>query len=243
MKNLERFKKQPNGFTLVEVIIALALVSIFAIMVVNYTSILGKHSNINRSNNTKNRILSSIRDLAGMPASLRVSMRASSGGVAVNPKLLACAGGNPIDNCNTGEIVGFTLFSPLIQRNPTTGAVQGTLPPMSAPFGTTQTARVNTFGAPCPPGSPASPACPLLVYTSFKAQCGPAPLLGPPPATITTELLPQKKCTVADVIEVTYYIKLDPSLANTDPELQSFVTNVTGTVVVPVVKISGNVPQ
>lgn len=220
-----------------EVMIALALVSIFVYMVLNYSSVLNKHSNRSRSNNTKNRILSGVRDLAGMPASLRVSMRASGSGAAINPKLLACAGGNPINGCTSGEEVPFTLYSPLIQRS-STGAILGASP-ISAPLGSTTPMRIDTFGAPC---TTASPGCPLLVFTSFKAQCGPPPL--PPGApSPTIELSPLANCTVADVIEVTYYVQLDSDVAVTDPELTTFVTPITGTVVVPVVAISGNKPQ
>lgn len=238
MKHLVNLKKQRNGFTMVEVVVALALVSIFAIMVTHYSSTLNKNSNIHRSNNTKNRILSGIRDLAGMPASLRVSMRASANGVAVNPKLLACAGGNPANGCKTGELVPFTLFSPIIQRS-NTGTILGAVP-IAAPSDSTTPTRIDTFGAPCPT---ASLSCPLLVSTSFKAQCGPPPLPATPPSPVTVQLIPMENCTIADVIEVTYNVKLDESVGVTDPELLSFIAPISGTVVVPVVKISGNVPQ
>lgn len=234
--------KQSAGFTLMEVLISLALVSIFVYMVINYSSVLNKHSNISRSNNTKNRILSGVRDLAGMPASLRVSMRASNGSTPMNPKLLACAGGNPANGCTSGgPEIPFTLYSPLIERS-SSGAVLG-VSPISAPLNsTTPDVRIDTFGAPCLPGSPASPACPLLVFTSFRAQCGPPPL--PPGApSPTVQLAPTATCTVADVIEVTYYVQLDPQVELTDPELKTFVTPISGTVVVPVVAISGNKPQ
>ncbi|MNL32592.1 hypothetical protein D3C87_1544560 [compost metagenome] len=206
-------------------------------MVLTYSSVLNKHSNINRSNNTKNRILAGVRDLAGMPASLRVSMRASANGAAINPELLACAGGNPVNSCKTGVEIPFTLYSPLIQRS-NTGQVLGALP-ISAPLGSNTPMRIDTFGAPC---TVAGPGCPLLVSTSFKAQCGPPSLPAGPPSP-GVDLAPTATCTVADVIEVTYYVRLDSQVANADPELTSFVTPISGSVVVPVVAISGNVPQ
>lgn len=216
----------------------MALVAIFVYMVSNYSTIVNKRAQINRSNNTKNRVLSGIRDLAGMPASLRVSMRASANGAAVNPKLLACAGGNPVNSCKTGEEVPFTLYSPLIDRTDT-GAIKG-VSAISAPLNSTNPKRIDTFGFPCKEGSPASATCPLLVYTSFKAQCGPAEVASP---TATTNMAPLAQCTVADVIEVTYLVRLDPSIETSDPGLASFVTPISGSVVVPVVAISGNVPQ
>ncbi|MNL40152.1 hypothetical protein D3C87_1624780 [compost metagenome] len=99
--------------------------------------------------------------------------------------------------------------------------------------------RIDTFGAPCPI---AGPGCPLLVFTSFRAQCGPPPPPAPP-AIPTNDLSPAATCTVADVIEVTYYVQLDSDVAVTDPELRNFITPITGSVVVPVVAISGNMPQ
>lgn len=242
MKLSKNLKNHRGGFTMIEVVVALGLVSIFAIMVINYTSILGKQSNINRSNNTKNRILSGIRDLAGMPASLRVSMRASANGVPINPKLLACAGGNPVNGCKDNDIATpFTLFSPIIERWPN-GTIKGAVP-ISAPFDSPKVMRFDTFGAYCEKVTAPTPTCPLLVFTSFKAQCGPPPAPATPPSPVTLALVPQAECTIADVIEVTYQVKLDPALEVTDPELKSFITPISGTVVVPVVKISGNVPQ
>lgn len=232
-------KKRSAGFTLIEVMISLALVSIFVYMVINYSSELNKHSNLSRSNNTKNRILAGVRDLAGMPASLRVSMRASASGVAINPELLACAGGNPINGCKSGgPEIPFTLYSPLISRTPSGASMGGSI--ISAPLNSTKPVRIDTFGTACLPDTPAGPRCPLLVFTSFRAQCGPLPNAAPGPAA---DLAPMATCTVADVIEVTYYIQLDPEVAITDPELKSFLTPVSGTVVVPVVEISGNKPQ
>lgn len=240
MKNFVSTKKQNGGFTLIEVLASLALISIFVIMVLNYSSVLNKHSNRNRSNNTKNRILSGVRDLAGMPASLRVSMRASNNGHAINPELLACAGGNPLNSCKTGgPEIPFTLYSPIIQRWDN-GSIRGASP-ISAPLGSSEPVRIDTLGGPCPTAGP-NPSCPLLVFTSFKAQCGPPPL--PPGApSPTVELAPMPTCTVADVIEVTYYIRLDATAATSDPELLTFMTPITGSVVVPVVAISGNKPQ
>ena len=240
LTKLKHRKKWNQGFTLTEVMVALALIAIFAYMVSSYTSAVNRNAHMNRSNNTKNRILAGVRDLAAMPASLRASMRASSGSGAVNPELLACAGGNPVNSCKNGIEVPFTLYGPLIQRHPTTGAVMGA-PVISSPLGsTTNPVRVDTFGAPCPLGSPASKTCPLLVETAFKAQCGPPNAAAATPAV---ELAPTATCTVADVIEVMYYVRLDSSIQNTDPGLASFVTPISGSVVVPVAAISGNVPQ
>jgi len=240
VKPLVNLKKNSCGFTLVEVMIALALISVFVFIVLDYSSVLGKHTNLNRSSSTRNRILSGIRDLAGMPASLRVSMRASSGGVAINPKLLACAGGNPANDCTTGEEIPFTLYSPIIQRD-SSGAILGIVP-ISAPYKIpiTNPMRIDTYGAHC---SVASPSCPLMVFTSFKAQCGPPPMPLIPLSPITLEFVPRDKCTVADVIEVTYYVLLDTTVEGYDPALISFLTPAQGSVVVPVVAISGNVPQ
>lgn len=231
-------KNKNAGFTLVEALIAIMLITLCVFMTMNYSSVMGQRAFLTRNVSTKNRVLSAIRDFAGMPATLRASMRAASGGVAINPQLLACAGGNPINSCNGDTEYPFTMFSPLIERD-AAGNMKG-VQAVSSPLGSSTPMRVDSSGTPC---TVAGPSCPFLIYTTMKAQCGPPPLPVTAPSPINLELLPEAKCTVAEVIEVTYYVQLDPNVAATDSTMSAFITPVSGSVIVPVIAISGNVPQ
>jgi prepilin-type N-terminal cleavage/methylation domain-containing protein len=230
--------RNQKGFTLAEVMLTVGLIAAFVLLTMNFTGLISKNTNLTRNTSTKNRILSTVREIAGLPAALRVSMRASSSGVAVNPDLLACAGGNPPNSCKTGIKYPLTLYSPVILRT-ATGGILG-VQPITSPENSANPMRLDTFGAPC---TTAGPDCPLLVTTSFKAQCGPAPLPATPLSPLNLEFVPLTDCTVADVVEVTYNVQLDPSLESTHPELAAFISKASGSVVVQVRDISGNVPQ
>jgi hypothetical protein len=227
-----------TGFAFVELMVVVAIIAIAVIVSLSYSTILLKKTSLNKTIATRDRILSGIRNLAGLPASLRTSMRAAANGRPANPQLLACAGGNPLNSCQSGTVFPLILYSPLINRS-ASGEILG-IQPITSALGSATPMRLDLFGVPCTePG----PDCPLLVFTSFKAQCGPAPLdpTAPPPTSL--ELVPQATCTIADVIEVTYYVQLDPLIASADPSLTSFVTLVSGSVITLVLDISGNFPQ
>lgn len=227
-----------HGFTLIEILLTLSLATIFLFLALNYSSVITRNTSLTRKSSTKNRILSGIRDFARMPAALRISMRAAVNGIAVNPKLLACAGGNPANSCKNGEEIPLTLYSPILQRN-AAGDILG-VQVISTPLGSAKPMRLDSFGVPC---DIAGPECPILVFTSFKAQCGPPPPPVGPPSTTTDQFVPQSLCTVADLIEVTFYVQLDPNIVAVDPSLGPLAAQASGSVVVPVAAISGNLPQ
>jgi len=226
------------GFTFIQILIATAIVAAFVLMAVDYLAVMGKGGNLSRSLSTRYRVLAGIRDIASMPAALRASMCASTGGVSLNPQLLACAGGNPPNNCTGGVEYPLLMFSPLLQRDASGNLLGGVV--VSTGRDNPILKRFDSFGSPCPK---AGPDCPFIVYTTMKAQCGPAPLPATPPSPITDELTPLPICTVADVIEVIYHVELDPSIATSDPALNAFIGSASGSVTVPVKLISGNVPQ
>lgn len=228
----------PKGFTLIEALVVIVILTLAVLMTMNFASLVNKNGSLTRSVSTKNRVLAGIRDFASMPATLRASMRASNGGTPINPGLLACAGGNPTGNCKNGFQYDLTMFAPILARDPS-GGILG-VQAISAPLGSSTPMRIDTFGFPC---QTASPQCPFLVSTSMKAQCGPAPRAPAAPPPTSAELVPLPICTVAEVIEVTYYVQLDPNISDSDPLLASFLTPATGTVTLSVVSISGNVPQ
>ena len=219
-----------RGFSLLQVMIALALVSAFVFLGMQMSASVNQQLSLGRKTGTKSRILASIREVASLPASLRMSMRASIDGVAVNPELLACVGGNPANSCKSKTVHPFTLYSPILQREPDGTILGGQA--LTAPADSPEPLRIDVFGSPC---KDASPDCPFLISTSFQAQCGP-PL-------DSMSMVPQTQCTVADVIEVTYSIQLDPALSITDPSFAPLATPATQSVVVPVQAISGNIAQ
>ncbi|MGE0763416.1 MAG: type II secretion system protein [Bdellovibrionales bacterium] len=232
--------KNRRGFTLVEVMVASAIAGGFILLTMTYSKIMQTNTGVTRAISTRDRILAGVRSLAGMPASLRNSMRASDGaGTVVNPRLLACAGGNPANGCQSGISYAFTLYSPLVALDAAGNPVG--IQPIASPMGSAVPMRFDNFGLPC---TTAGPNCALLVQTAFKAQCGPPPLPFPRPAVITPEMLiPAVVCTIADLIDVTYQVQLDPNVVEANDVFTPFATPVRGTVATPVRLISGNQPQ
>jgi prepilin-type N-terminal cleavage/methylation domain-containing protein len=225
--------KQNDGFTLLEVMVAMGLGIIFFLGSLNFIQMNSAASTLNRTISSRARILAGIRSVAGMPASLRASMRAmSSKSEPVNLGLRNCVGGvNPKD-CKNGHNYSLTLYLPEVILDPVT-KVATSLIPITAP-----PARFDTFGQSC---SKLSAACPLVVSTTFTPQCPPPPMASPSHAN-AGNLAPASVCTVAELVAVTYSVQLDKNLvAPTQPALFTFVTAVTGTVNVSVSDISGNV--
>ncbi len=234
--------KNQSGIGMIETIVGLALITIFVAVSISYLSKVNLKNNVNRTIATRDRILSGIRSLAGMPASIRNSMRASnSAGTAVNPELLACVGGNPPNSCQSGIEYPFALYSPVVVLDSVGNPIG--IRQVSSPKGSLTPLRFDTFGTPC---AELSDQCPIIVYTSFKAQCG----ILPPPGGIpysapipNTALNRLTTCTFAELIEVNFSVQLDPALANSNSSLIGFLTPFVGTVVTAVVDISGNQPQ
>ena len=116
--------KSNRGFSLTEVLVTVVMLTTAVVLALSYSSFADKNRNLNRNLSTKNRVLSGIRDFAAMPATLRASMRAASAGTSINPELLACAGGNPMNACHNGVEYPFTMFAPIIARD-ASGAILG----------------------------------------------------------------------------------------------------------------------
>ena len=231
-------KLNQSGLTLLAVSIGIAVFSSLFFLILASINSVDTTLSQNRLLATKDRIISSVRSLAGLPASLRNSMIASDNtGVPINPGLLACAGGNPTNACVHKNQYPLVLFSPVLtfvgglpqSVQPISSAINGAGPPL----------RFSTFGVPC---TVAGPDCPLLVFTAFKPTCGP-PFRNPLVPVDLTMFAPQATCTIADSIEVIYQVQLDPALLATNPELSIFSSPVNGSVSVPVELISGNIAQ
>jgi prepilin-type N-terminal cleavage/methylation domain-containing protein len=232
-----------QGFTLVEALIALAILSTTVFVALSYNSVTAKNTNITRYLGTKNRVLSTIRESAALPATIRASMLAWAGGQYINPQLMACAGGNPTNSCQNGVETPFTMFSPLMGFD-SSGAivgVQAISAPKPAPGVTGgPTVRVDSFGTTC---QTAGPDCLLLIYTSMVPQCGPDVQPPTPPTPVTNQIVPKATCTFADVIQINYEVVVDPDIAAADPTISSILGTSTGSVIVPVMDISGNSPR
>ena len=231
-------KLNQSGLTLIGVSVGIAIVSTLFLVILASINSVDSGLSQNRLVATRDRILSGVRALAGMPASLRNAMIASdSSGASMNVGLFACAGGNPLNSCAHQQQYPLILYSPVVTF---VGGVPVSIQPISSAIGGSGPAlRFDTYGVPC---STMGPECPLLVSTAFKATCGSVPRDPLVPVT-PSMFIPQAKCTIADSIEVIYQVQLDPALLVTNPELATFASAVSGTVTVPVQLISGNVAQ
>lgn len=227
------------GFTIIDTLVAFTIILTLAGLICSVAVNQQKMRALSQTGTTFDRIFSGVRSLAGNPAALRNSMRALSadGSTVVNPELLACAGGTPANNCTSQIDYPFTLYSPLINMSSGSPSVQA----ITSPMNSTTPSRFDAWGAPCPAGNT---TCPLLVFTSFRAQCGPNQQVSQAVGTLTPAmLLPLNTCTVAEAIDVTYSIQLDPNLTASTPGLAAFSVPVTGVIATSVVAISGDQPQ
>jgi prepilin-type N-terminal cleavage/methylation domain-containing protein len=233
-----------SGFTLLEVILGMAILAISALAYLGFINIMNGNISLGRTLSSQDRVLAGVRMFASMPAALRNSLRAvAPDGTALNKELYSCTTGFPAGSCNNGVSYPFTLYSPLLPMSPA-GVPIGIQPitsPSGTPMGSPALLRIDTFGAPC---SGASSACPLVVLTSFQPVCGPQPLPSPAPVPATAaQLVPMPKCTVADSIVVTFTVQIDPAYAKVLPGLAGFSTPITGTAISSVKDISGNSAQ
>jgi type II secretory pathway pseudopilin PulG len=237
--------KKNAGMTLLEVVFTIGLIAIVSSAIMAYRTSMSQSSQLSRYVASRDRILASVRTVAGMPAALRNSMRASNDGVnPVNPQLNNCIVGTNSEQCSSSTTSGFVLYSPIVGFDGS-GNVTGVTPitiagPPPSPITTGATQGYDSFGAPC---SPTGANCPFQIYTSFQPQCAPSPLPTPSPTPIPSSALePAPTCTVADVINVTYWVALDPAAA-TLPGLAALITPASGQVTTSVSLISGNQPQ
>jgi len=231
-----------RGFSLVEVLIATFLLWIFVGICMTYANQMSKNSQQVQTVTARDRILSGIRVVAGLPASLRNSGRAAlSTGAPFNIDLNNCIDGTNANGCTNDKESPFALFSPIMNLDSTGQPIL--VQEITSPYGSkTSSIRFDTFGAPCPPQAT---NCPLSISTSFVPQCGPQTLAVNPANFFspTDALAPTSTCTVAEAIRVNYWVVLDSSAAADNPSLAAFLTPVTGSVITSVKLISGNDPQ
>jgi prepilin-type N-terminal cleavage/methylation domain-containing protein len=235
--------KKNSGFSILELLVAIAVLSIFVEMSLVFSDAINRSSELNRTIATRERISSAVRNVAGMPAALRSSIRASLGaGSYVNQDLNNCVAGTVVNACKNDQVYPLTLYSPTIAMD-ASGIPLGLLP-ITAPVGSPTPSRFDSFGVPC---ADSNPNCPFRVYTSFRPQCPPPPLPAIPPPTTDPSYLtffkPMATCTIAEAVHVVYSVEVDPAAAAGYIGLSSLTTPITGTVTTSVKLIFGNDPR
>lgn len=235
--------QQKQGFSLVELLLAIGLLSIFINLSMIFSDSLQRSLRLSRTTSTRDRILAGVRNIAGMPTALRASTRAAQAdGTPVNPDLYNCVASVLINQCQTDKDYPLTLFSPVIALD-ATGNPLGLLP-IASPAGAATNMHFDSFGAPC---STVSADCPFTVSTSFRPQCPPNILPASPPPTSDPAYLallaPMPSCTIAEAVSVTYTVQVDPIALAANPELGVFSSPFSGSVTTSVKLIFGNDPR
>ncbi|PWU21550.1 MAG: hypothetical protein C5B49_02475 [Bdellovibrio sp.] len=245
-------KTRPKGFTIIEVVVTLALISILLTLTLGYISNIGTTSAVFLGLSTRDRIWSGFRQISSMPAALRNSARMAFGTTAVNPPLYNCVYGATPNGCATGVESPFVLYSPYYPMDSSGNLQSMNLQIVSmpclvssgscSPAGALTNVWFDVFGNAC---QPPDPNCIFAVYTSFVPTCGPATLPLNPPANLISPvnyLQPQATCTTADIIQVNFLVALTSTLSSVKASLASILTGKSGTVVVRVKDISFNDP-
>lgn len=229
------------GLTLIDVVLMLSLLSIGMAVVLSYVGFTSKRNSLMVAASTRDRIWTGVRMMAGMPAAIRNSARASSpdGTQPVNLELRNCINGVQKNQCVSGLESGFALYSPVLNLDED-GKPIG-IQQVTAALGESAL-RVDTAGFPC---TKDSPGCIFLLSSSFKPHCAPENL----PAVLPANLLNPNvfagtlTCTVADFIEIKFFIEVAKDAPAESAELAAAVAGKTGSIFLSVKDISGNDPQ
>jgi hypothetical protein len=233
-----------SGFTVLEMLIATGLIGVFIYYSMTMFQSLNFSVVRSRTTSTRDRLLSGIRNVAGMPATLRASARATdSAGTLVNQALYNCVGSSTPSQCENNKTSPLTLYAPTVVMDASGNPVG--LKAISAPDNAPNTKlHLDLFGVSC---DIPSASCPFTIYTSFRAQCPPNPLpAAPAPKTdpaYMTYFDPLPFCTVADVIEVLFTVQVDKDLVAGNPELLPYIMPFSGSISVRGSLVFGNEPQ
>lgn len=231
-----------SGFTFIELLIGIGLVTAFVTISMMFFTSVGRSTQLSRAATTRERMSLGVRNAAGMMASLRNSLRASSGTTPVNLELNYCLAGIVVNLCKNDVEYPVRLFSPAVSMD-AAGNPQGLLPITGAKGGLTSV-RFDSFGQPCNQGSP---DCIFVVYTSFRAQCPPAKLPLAPPSPKDPAYLdyfkPMSTCTIAESITITYVVEVAPGVTTSAYSVLMGFTPIIGTMTTSVKDIFGNDPR
>lgn len=232
-----------SGLSIIEVLIGIGLLSVFVIMSLIFSQSVNRSSHLNRAASTRDRLLLRVRNVAGMPSTLRNSIKASlPTGLPANPELNNCLAGTQANACKNDQESSVTLYSPTLTLD-AAGNPLGLLP-ITSPQGTLTPNRFDSFGVPCAPGTP---DCIFIVYTSFRPKCPPYPLPATPPApsdpAYVDLLKPMDTCTIAETVNITFSVELDPAIVSATPSLTKFNSPIQGTVTTAAKLVMGNDPR
>lgn len=232
-----------SGLSIVEVLVAIGVLSVFVAMSLIFSDSINHGSHLGRTRGTRDRISSGVGNMSSMPAALRNSMRAAlpDGVTPFNPDFHNCVAGKVVNGCENNKEYPLSLFSPTVVMTPA-GVLVGIIQITSA-VGTPAVNHFDSFGVPC---VVTNPDCLFVVHTSFRAQCPPEKLPPVPPATSDPAYLalmsPKATCTVAEAVNVTFQVEVDPAALAANPSLASFNVPMKGTVATSVKLIFGNDP-
>ena len=210
-----------SGFTLVEVMVCLGAVGVFAFLTAYYLDFSNGRLKMSRGMNSRDKITSSIEAYTSLVTALRISANQP-----VNSSLMNCLTvpisflpNQPATNCNGTQWSSFFLYSPMVQSgtlNPD-GTINSAGMVISGYVtgGPTSPGRFNLRGEPCNPTLPASVDCPIEVVTEWRPQC--------PPAAGTAA--PASFCAVPELLLVRYTIRWSAAIPpSAVPEMGTFPT-------------------
>lgn len=231
-------KNKQNGFIFVEVMIVTTLFGAFALLILNLSQSTSKTMNIERMILARDRVVSSLRSMAAMPATLRNSMRVAG----YNQELVDCVNGTGgVGGCENQKQYPLELFAPFLPIDASGNVLGGW--PVTASQGSGEKSYFDYFGVPCDKEEKGA-SCSIVAFTGFRPQCPPPPLPSPRPVVITPAMLePMANCTVADIIEVYYSVEIDPASLGDARVPAHYLQPVVGYMAVPVIKITGNAPR
>ncbi|MGZ3749312.1 MAG: hypothetical protein ACXVCD_18390 [Pseudobdellovibrionaceae bacterium] len=163
-----------SGLSVLEILIGLGLLSVFIVMSLIFSQSINHSSENGRVQATRDRLILRVRNVCGMAAALRNSIKAAlpSGTTSINQDLNNCVTGAQGAVCQNNQVYPLTLFSPTLEMD-SSGNPMGLLP-VTSPPGSPTPSYYDIFGAACAQGSP---NCVFIITTSFKLNVHPRPFL------------------------------------------------------------------
>lgn len=217
-----------SGFTLIETLIAFALIAVFISGIASFSVYKGKSAEGTRTISSRDKILDSITTSLRMDASLRNSIRAEGNEALFNCVTPTVAFVDPgtAGKCESNRKFPITIYGPssAIATGVMTGAISG--PPEAPVF-------YDSWGASCDAATAAlsNSNCMIGVSTEFRPQCPPDSFGGSP----------KDRCDVAETILITYTIQRRDGSGSSITD--AFRKKIEGDVVSDVNAVTGNVPS
>lgn len=233
MKTPRVIRRGRGGFTMIELVVGLGLISVFLLGTGSYFNFASQDRVRERDASTRDDLVYALTSSAMIPTTLRNSYLNTS-----NHPLSDCLNSNAVfvtlpplppvppdpakQDCASGQTYDLVLLDAIFVGG-SSGAHTGT---QSAPL------LYHSDGTPCPPPIAAGDYCPIQAWTTFTPQCPPAVPLGPP----------VPNCDVAELINITLHIEPSgavPPAGKVPVTFKAIVENVA----VPVQNITGSTPD